>query len=211
MKVRGQLIFVDDSGDPGFKLARASSRLFVIACVIFDDIVDAEFASASIKKLKKEMGWKQEREFKFHRASEEQKESFFRALKLLNFRVCACVVDKTLVSEPKMKKDDSFYQKVIFATLDRISTMRGAKIYLDGKAGKNYRNRSVSKIRKVLNKSSQRMVSLKLEDSKDDVLIQLADMIAGSIRVKCDPERFIKKDYLAIIADKVEEIYFYHN
>ena len=34
-----QLIFMDDSGDPGFKLKRGSSELFVIVCVIFDSPV----------------------------------------------------------------------------------------------------------------------------------------------------------------------------
>lgn len=209
MKKTGQLIFIDDSGDPGFKLAKAASRTFVITCIIFDDVVDAEFASASLKMLKKNIGWKQEREFKFHRASEEQKTIFFKALKPLNFRIRACVVDKTRIMEPKMKKDDSFYQKIILTTLDRFSAMYSANIYLDGKAGKNYRNRSVAKIRQALNKSNQRMVSLKLEDSKNDVLIQLADMVAGSIRVKYDPEKSIKRDYLATIVNKIEEIYSY--
>ncbi len=38
-----QLIFIDDSGDPGFKLKRGSSQLFVIACVIFDNPISAEY------------------------------------------------------------------------------------------------------------------------------------------------------------------------
>lgn len=36
------LIFIDDSGDPGFKLDKGSSKVFVIACVIFDDGLEAE-------------------------------------------------------------------------------------------------------------------------------------------------------------------------
>lgn len=36
------LVFLDDSGDPGFKLDRGSSAFFVIACVIFEDKLDAE-------------------------------------------------------------------------------------------------------------------------------------------------------------------------
>lgn len=31
------LVFIDDSGDPGFKLDKGSSRFFVICSVIFDD------------------------------------------------------------------------------------------------------------------------------------------------------------------------------
>ncbi len=211
MKKVSQLIFIDDSGDPGFKLTKAASKNFVIACIIFDDLVDAEFASASIKMLKKTMGWKQEREFKFHRANKEQKELFFQTAQNFNFRIRATIVDKTTVNEPKLKKADSFYQEIIFSTLNRFTRMNNARIYLDGKAGKNYRNRSVAKIRHSLNRTSLRMASLKLEDSKDDVLIQLADMIAGSIRAKYDIDKSTKADCLKIIQNKIEEIYLYNS
>ncbi len=36
----GQIVFIDDAGDPGFKIDRGSSTHFVIACVIFDDSVN---------------------------------------------------------------------------------------------------------------------------------------------------------------------------
>ncbi len=40
------LVLIDESGCPGFKLARASDPVFVIAMVIFDDFEEAESASA---------------------------------------------------------------------------------------------------------------------------------------------------------------------
>lgn len=43
------LIFIDDSGDPGFKLHKGSSNIFIIALVIFDDDLEAEKTSLSIK------------------------------------------------------------------------------------------------------------------------------------------------------------------
>ncbi|MFA5033728.1 MAG: DUF3800 domain-containing protein [bacterium] len=36
------LVFLDDSGDPGFKVEKGSSPVFVIALVVFDDHLDAE-------------------------------------------------------------------------------------------------------------------------------------------------------------------------
>lgn len=35
------LVFIDDSGDPGFKIEKGSSSVFVIALVIFDDDLEA--------------------------------------------------------------------------------------------------------------------------------------------------------------------------
>jgi hypothetical protein len=48
--VINQHVFIDDSGDPGFKLNKGSSSHFVIACVIFDDSLDAEEVALTIKK-----------------------------------------------------------------------------------------------------------------------------------------------------------------
>lgn len=36
------LVFIDDSGDPGFKLQKGSSLIFVISCIIFDEELEAE-------------------------------------------------------------------------------------------------------------------------------------------------------------------------
>ena len=36
------LVFLDDSGDPGFKLDKGSTKYFIIAMVIFDDDLEAE-------------------------------------------------------------------------------------------------------------------------------------------------------------------------
>ena len=35
------LVFIDDSGDPGFKLGKGSSLIFVIGCIVFDDELEA--------------------------------------------------------------------------------------------------------------------------------------------------------------------------
>lgn len=211
MKKSGQFIFIDDSGDPGFKTNKGASRMFVIACIVFDDDVDAEFAGVSLKMLKKRLGWKQEREFKFHRATEEQKEVFFKNIKNYNFKVRAVVVDKTKITEPKLKKSDSFYNYIITSVLQRFKKMRGAQIKLDGSGSKDFRRRSTSNLRKTLNQNKQyKVADFALEDSRDSALIQLADMIAGSIRAKYDPDKKIKQDYLRIIKTKIDEIWEYN-
>lgn len=49
------LVFIDDSGDPGFKLQKGSSLIFVIGCVIFDDELEAEKTAITsfIRRLSK--------------------------------------------------------------------------------------------------------------------------------------------------------------
>ncbi|MFA6518596.1 MAG: DUF3800 domain-containing protein [Candidatus Shapirobacteria bacterium] len=47
------LIFIDESGDAGFRIQKGSSAHFVISLVIFDDELDAEETALKIKRLKK--------------------------------------------------------------------------------------------------------------------------------------------------------------
>ena len=198
-----QLIFIDDSGDPGFKFNRGSSRYFVIACVIFDSKISAEYTSASIKMLKEQMGWKQEREFKFHRANDEQKKLFFSTIKKHEFKICALVVDKSKIVEPDLKKSESFYSYVIKKVLDNYKNMKLARVCLDGSGNKNFRKKSTAYIRKTINKNNRRMVEFRLVDSRSDVLIQLADMIAGAINAKYDKTKRFKHDYIKTIRNLI--------
>lgn len=201
-----QLIFIDDSGDPGFKFNRGSSRYFVVACVIFNSKISAEYTSANIKMLKEQMGWKQEREFKFHRANDEQKKLFFDTIKKHNFMIRATVVDKNKIVEPTLRKSESFYSYVIKEALNNYADMKMAQVSLDGSGNKNFRKKSTAEIRKTINKNNRRMVEFRLVDSKSDVLIQLADMIAGAINAKYDKTKRSRHDYIKIIRNLVDDI-----
>lgn len=58
------LIFIDDSGDPGFKFDKGSSKIFVIVLIIFDDNLDAEETALKIKRLRQRFKKSERFEFK---------------------------------------------------------------------------------------------------------------------------------------------------
>ena len=58
-----QLIFIDDSGDPGFK--SDSSDNFVMAAAVFIESKVAEEIMREIDEYRKNLGWKYNHEFKF--------------------------------------------------------------------------------------------------------------------------------------------------
>jgi len=99
------LIFVDDSGDPGFKLEKGSSRYFVIAMVIFDDNLEAEKTALEIKKLKRDLGFPDETEFKFSKSRNEVKKRFLSTVSVSNFRIRCLVVDKKLVYSHELRNN----------------------------------------------------------------------------------------------------------
>ena len=203
-----QLAFIDDSGDPGFKFNRGSSTHFVVVCIIFDDEIDAEFAGVSIKKLKRDLGWKPEHEFKFNKNTYEQRITLLKAARKFDFKARAVVVDKTKLSE-KLTTDDVFYRFIIKELLARMEDLTNARVYLDGSAGKDYRNRAASYLRQELNKDSRKISGLRFVNSKTDTLIQLSDMIAGSIRRKYDLSKTDHHDYYNIIKSKIEDVWHY--
>lgn len=88
------LVFVDDSGDAGFKLDRGSSQFFVIALVIFTDDLEAEKVAVAIKTLRRSLGFSDESEFKFSKSRPEVRRAFLDAIAPFSFTVRALIVDK---------------------------------------------------------------------------------------------------------------------
>lgn len=84
------LVFLDDSGDPGFKVKKGSSPCFVIALVIFDDALEAEACAVDIKKLRRQLGLSDHFEFKFSKCCDQFRAQFLSRVASYQFRVRAC-------------------------------------------------------------------------------------------------------------------------
>ncbi len=178
------LVFIDDSGDPGFKLDKGSSPFFVIACVIFDDELEAEKAALAIKVLRRELKFSDDHEFKFYKCKPEHKKAFFESIKDIGFRVRAIRVDKSRITAPIFRsRKDKFYNYIIKLVLQHSNgTIVNAKVKLDGTADRTYRKEASAYLLRELNSSESKMISnIRFVKSHSNMLIQLADMVAGSI------------------------------
>jgi hypothetical protein len=114
------LVFIDDAGDAGFKLEKGSSKHFVIACVIFDDNLDAEETALKIKRLRRSLKWRDDHEFKFNKASKLVRLTFLSEVKSCNFRVRAIVADKEVIRSPELKANNTkFYNYMIKEVLSK--------------------------------------------------------------------------------------------
>ncbi len=169
------LIFIDDSGDPGFKLDAGSSRFFVIALIIFDDNLEAEKMAVAIKELKRSLGFPDKQEFKFNKSSKSIRESFLYTINDFDFRVKYLLVDKEIIYSHHLKQNkDSFYSYAIKMVLQHTKgTVDNARVRIDGSGDRNFRKSFLSYLRKGLNSGDRKIVkNCKLLDSKNDVLIQ---------------------------------------
>ena len=202
------LVFIDDSGDPGFKLDRGSSRYFVIALIIFKDELEAEKTAVAIKELRRSLKFPDYMEFKFHKSSDKVKEEFLKTIKNFEFSVRCLVVDKTLIKSEELKNNkNSFYSYAIKTVLQYSNNeILDAKIKIDGSGDRVFRRSFLSYLRKYLNSSQRKiMKDCRLVDSKENVLIQMADMIAGSIRRSYDTDKKDHKKYKDIISKHISD------
>src|SRR5690606_1018034 len=125
-------IFIDESGDPGFKIARGSSPIFVTSMVIFRDANHARAAQTAIADLQREVGAFPE--FKFNKATAGHRDRFFEAMAGQQFSVRAVVVKKELIySEALRTVKESFYKFFIRQLMEKDGgILEDARVVIDG-------------------------------------------------------------------------------
>lgn len=202
------LVFIDDSGDPGFKLQEGSSQIFVIGCVVFDDELEAEKTAVAIKELKRKLKFPDSVEFKFNKSSKKVRENFLKTVSTFRFKFRCLVIRKQLVKSEELKNNKrSFYGYAIKLLLKHShGSVHNAKIRIDGSGDRNFRRSFISYLRKQLNSIQKRiMQDCKLLDSRGNVLIQMADMITGSVYRSYQLDKSDRGIYKKIIQKHIED------
>jgi hypothetical protein len=202
------IIFIDESGDPGFALERGSSKIFVIVCVIFEDELEAEKTAVAIKELRRKLKFSDRMEFKFSGSSRQTRIAFLHSIKPFSFKVRALVVQKDKIRSEQLRNDkNSFYSYFIKMVLEHNrGTIFNAKIRIDGSGDRIFRRRFLTYLRKQLNTKERKvMKNVKLVNSKSNVLIQMADMLAGTVRRYKEGEKKDTVKYWQIIKNKMDD------
>jgi len=202
------LIFIDDSGDPGFKVGKGSSEVFVIALVIFDDPLDAEETALKIKRLRQSLGINNTFEFKFNKCRKDFRCKFLSTVADSKFRARVIIMRKDRIYGKELRSSkESFYNYAIKMVLKyHGGTISNAKIRLDGHGDRQFRRALSSYLRRELNRPDKKIFkNLKFVDSHRDVLIQLADMVAGAIHRSYYADKNDKDLYRGIIEQRIED------
>jgi hypothetical protein len=172
------LVFIDESGCPGFKFTRGSDPVFGLGMVIFETGEDARTTERAILALRKRLGHKPE--FKFSKSSDPLRDAFFLALANCPFVVRALIVRKdALYSQHLRASVDSFYKyfvKMLIAHDEGL--LNAARVRIDGIGSQEFQRSLGAYLRREL---GQRIKDVKMTDSACDPLMQLADMSIGAI------------------------------
>ena len=196
------IIFIDESGDPGFQIHRGSSPVFVIALVIFDDELEAEKCAVALKDFRRRLKFPDTVEFKFHKSRHIIKKGFLETATSFKFRVRAIIAKKEKILSLKLKTDkETFFNYLVRMVLQNHNdTIKMAKLKFDRRGEKLLRNQlRIYLSRELDNKNNKIFKNLKFVDSKENILIQLADMVAGAI---ASAYKLKDKRYLEILKNR---------
>lgn len=202
------LVFIDDSGDPSFSFLKGATKVFVICCVIFEDELEAEKAAVAIKELRRKLKFSDRVEFKFNGSSYKTRIAFLDTIKRFSYKIRALVVDKKMIKSEQLRNDkQSFYGYFIKTVLQYSGgAIFNAKIRIDGRGDRVFRRKFLTYLRKQLNTKQRKIIkNVRLVDSRTNVLIQMADMIAGTIRRYKEKEKHDAIDYWNEIKRKIDD------
>lgn len=172
------LVFIDESGDPGFSVEQGSSLVFVAAMVIFASGEDARITQATVEALQARL--KIHPELKFNKMKHAARDAFFEGVQACPFSVRAIVIRKEVIRSVHLKSDkEDFYRFFVRQMMSHDGrTLRGADVVIDGSGDRAFKNELRSYLRREL---GDRVRRVRLKNSRNDLLVQLADMCAGAI------------------------------
>jgi len=178
-----QYFFVDESGDAGLEGQASSSSHFVVAMVQLPERAPLD----PLANLRKSLRISSSFEFKYHKTTSQQKEKFFSEVLDVEFRVRAVTVDKAQLNPPfKRLPPQALATELIIGLSMRASELDIANeiLIIDGATPAFCRNLRVQFSERT--KREERIRPFKKiigGDSRFEDGLQLADMIAGAIRL----------------------------
>lgn len=177
------LIFMDEAGDTGFKFDLGSSEYFVIVMVIFDHPIEAERLSAAIDALREELALPRTFEFHFSAGAKPRiREAFFQALRPFSFRYRGLVINKReYLKRHGPDAEDKLFETVVVELFQHGTEIQDAALYMDRITGGEFERRVNVYLRQKMRANGKRPVrKFKHVDSRENSLIQVADMICGA-------------------------------
>jgi hypothetical protein len=177
------LVFIDESGDPGLKLASGSSPVFVIALVIFKTNEEADFADRDIAEFRAGIRFRPDAEFKFNKLSDKFRRMFLEKAARYQFQFYGIVINKAGLYGKGFQYKESFYKYVCGLVFKNAKThLQNATVIIDGSGDRGFQRELGTYLKNQINsKTKIHVKKVKMEDSHRNNLIQLADMVSGAI------------------------------
>ena len=205
MSMYKEFVYIDDSGDPG--LMKSSTSHFIVAAVLVVERENLNNLIVALDGFRAGLGWNELHELKFNSTKKSIIKNLLRFVQRFDFEAYAAVIDKTkMIAKPKLASGESLYHFTIKELLLRLD-LSDAVVFIDGVAHKRQAERIRTYLRRELKGHGVSKYEIKFVDSRKNALIQLADIVAGSIARSYDKEKHDHNDYFNLLKSKVKEIY----
>jgi hypothetical protein len=201
----GVLVFIDESGDPGFKIQRGSTPAFTAALVAFQDVQQARLSQTAIVPTATRL--RIHPEFKFSKCRPEVRDAFFAAVLPYDFCVRAIVVRKEKLYSPHLRGNkESFYSFFVKSMLKYDGGLLSkAQIVIDGSGDREFKREIGAYFRRHL--GSGRVKEIRFANSRSDPLVQMADMCVGAIARSYREDRSDASRWRDMIQPKIEDVW----
>jgi hypothetical protein len=191
-----RLVFIDDSGDPGFRIDYGSTRYFVIAAVIFSEIASLEKMEQVIRNYKILRNIPDSTELKFQKTNKKFVKELLTRVSDANFEIQATVVNKINFSKQPIDLGKVNLYNFTVSKVLKDTNPQNAYVYLDGHANKKNQIDAISYFRGQLKTAGIYVKKIKFVNSKNSIPMQFADLVAGSIfrstdKSKTDSEMYV--------------------
>jgi len=199
------LVFIDESGDAGLKLGAGSGSHFVVALTVFNENKEALMADHHISKIRQNLGLRSDFELHFHKMSSRFKSVFLEEICQFDFNYFCVVINKAELVKEKLKLPGSFYKHACkLVCEDAKRHLKEATVVIDGSGSREFKKQLANYLKKNLNDRDagiRCIKSVKMQESHKNNLLQLADMIAGTVG-RSYKQRSDSEKYLEIIRAK---------
>ena len=200
-----QFVILDESGDPGVDGSNTSH--FIIAAVVVVSEAEKQRLANAVDQYRNKLGWKETHELKFNTTKKEIIEELIKNLRDYDFTAYAIVLDKTKIPvTPDIIDSNSLYYYVMKELLIKLD-LKNPHITIDGISGKKHRQRVATYLRHNLKATGIEKCEIKFSDSKKDSLIQIADIVAGSVARSYRDDRTEAKKFLGLLGNKIVQIF----
>ena len=197
-------VIIDDSGDPGLKASNTAR--FIVAAVVVADRENLEKLSAGLAGFRAGLGWGELDEIKFTKTRKSIVTDLLRFVCRFDFKAYAVVINKSKMTHNSKQSSESLYNYAIKELLLNLK-LSEAVVLIDGTAYKTHAQKTRTYLRQALRQHSITGCEFAFVDSRKDPLVQLADVIAGSVARSYDTSKTDHKDYLELLRPKIKKIY----
>ncbi|MBI3644651.1 MAG: DUF3800 domain-containing protein [Acidobacteriales bacterium] len=199
------LVFIDESGDPGMKGKPGSSDYFVVTAVIFEDREEAQACDSRIDAIRTE--WFKGRPFEFHfnSCSRDIRQRFLVETAKFEYVYMSFIFNKAKLYGEGFQYKNSFYKYAVNLLFQNLKPyLKNATVIFDRCGNRDFQRELKKYLGKRVNERGreQAVKNIKTNNSESNNLLQLADMVCGTVA------RFLRKakpdhlDYRRIISHR---------